>query len=145
MTTDTSRAGDNLSESAKQRSQLFTSLVEKDGLGVLPGRYGGDYNNDMLAMSNGNHGAPILVLGLKVTGADGGVQLDMSSMGPLRQLSKEWLKTVTFGLRQSDTAAGAFADSIERAMAANTLVTGLLILDRVTQKVNMLRVEWNES
>ena len=145
MTTDTSRAGDNSSESAKQRSQLFTSLVEKDGLGVLPGRYGGDYNNDMLAMSNGNQGAPILVLGLKVTGADGGVQLDRSSMGPLRQLSKEWLKTVTFGLRQSDAAAGAFADRIERAMAANTLVTGLLILDRVTQKVTMLRVEWNES
>lgn len=54
------------SDDAKDRSALFESLARKEGFIVLPGRYGGEYNNDMLAIRQSDD-QTILMLGLKVT------------------------------------------------------------------------------
>jgi len=39
------------SEQAIVRSQLFESLVKKYGGVLIPGRYGGDFNNDQLGFA----------------------------------------------------------------------------------------------
>ncbi|WP_311970806.1 hypothetical protein [Pseudomonas baltica] len=69
-----------LNEQAQLRSRLFASLVAKQGANVMPGRYGGGYNNDQLAYQE-NDGVVTLLLGLKLTGDDVGIQLDTESLG----------------------------------------------------------------
>jgi hypothetical protein len=39
---------------ARRRSDIFIKLARQQGLEVLTGRYGGEYNNDMLAAGDNN-------------------------------------------------------------------------------------------
>lgn len=126
------------SAAAKQRSDLFTSITQRDGLHLLPGRYGGEYNNDMLAIGQ-KDGKTILMLGLKVTGADGGLQLDMMSLGPHRQMSKEWLSVVVYSLG-SLFQTKEIADEISVAIQSRTLVTGVLYLDKDDGQVKAISI-----
>ncbi len=122
------------------RSRLFASLAQKDKYEVLPGRYGGEYNNDMLALGPRRaEGWEILLLGLKVTDGEGNVQLDMHSMGPLRQMSRQWLEAVVHALRMVPNGCQA-ADRIATALASNKLIPGLIILDRADGTTKLLRL-----
>ncbi|STQ91128.1 hypothetical protein [Iodobacter fluviatilis] len=128
------------SEYAIKRSSIFVSTVENDGFEVLPGRYGGEYNNDMLAIGKSKEqDKDILLLGLKVTGDDGDLQLDMKSLGSHRQLSSEWLDVVVYSLRLSEQGCH-FAERIAAALAADRLVTGVVYLDGEDEKVKLIRI-----
>ncbi len=50
------------STDARRRSDIFVTVAEQQGLEVLPGRFGGEYNNDMLAAGEKN-GQFLLMLG----------------------------------------------------------------------------------
>lgn len=41
----------DFSEDAIRRTSLFTRVAERNNMKVLLGRYGGEYNNDMVAIS----------------------------------------------------------------------------------------------
>lgn len=126
------------SDEAEIRTQLFVSLATKDGLTVLPGRYGGEYNNDMLAVKDID-GKTLLVLGLKVSDDEGNQQLDMQSMGAHRQFSPEWLDTIIYslGLLQEGKP---HANKIAAAKEAGRLKMGLVCLDRTDEQVSILAI-----
>lgn len=67
----------NQSEQAIIRSRLFESLMQRHGAVLIPGRYGGDYNNDQLGFAEVD-GEVTLFLGLKILDDEGGLQLDNS-------------------------------------------------------------------
>jgi hypothetical protein len=128
----------HLSEKAKEITQLFESLVLRQGAVLIPGRYGGDYNNDQLAIFESNGGVTLL-LGLKLLDAKGGLQLDTASLGPHTQYSKPWLNALVASLNclQETTP---LAMKIDSAMDKGTLVACVVCLDVETQEVKMLRV-----
>lgn len=77
----------DLSKDAQVRSQLFESFVGRYNATLVPGQYGGDYNNDQLAMSESD-GKVTLFLGLKLFDSQGGLQLDPASLGCRAELPR---------------------------------------------------------
>lgn len=129
----------NRSEQAALRSKLFASLVGKQGAVVLPGRYGGDYNNDHLAyVENGD--TLTLILGLKVLEEEGGVHLDNASLGPHTQYTKPWFMALIGSLAQ-DPETKSIAVRIEKSLRDDMLVGAIICLDQATQQVSMFKVE----
>ncbi|ESE40928.1 hypothetical protein [Shewanella decolorationis] len=124
------------STDARRRSDIFVTVAEQQGLEVLPGRFGGEYNNDMLAAGEKN-GQFLLMLGMKITGSDGGIQLDKQSMGCFLQFSKPWLDMVIYSLRLSGTQF-AIADKIERHVKDNTISLAIAFIDMETKKLNII-------
>lgn len=134
----TTYAMNDFSDEARTRSELFMSLAKKEGLAVFPGRYGGEFNNDMLAVRQID-GQTILALGLKVTDHNGDLQLDTMSMGPHHQFSSEWLDAVIYSLNLSDTGRH-YAHMLASAKEAGTLTTGVVLLDRTDQQVKVISI-----
>ena len=131
-------AMNEFSDEARQRTELFESLAKKDEFTILPGRYGGEYNNDMLAVREVD-GKTLLVLGLKVTCQSGDLQLDMMSMGPHRQFSSEWIDTVIYSLSRTEDGQ-RFAKMLATAKAASALTMGILFLDKIDQQVKLVAI-----
>lgn len=90
----------NQCEQAKVRSELFESIASRSGFELIPGRYGGDFNNDQLAIKL-DEGAAQIMLGLKTLDEDGGVQLDCYSLGNYMQLEDEWLDVAIYSLNKN--------------------------------------------
>lgn len=138
MEAKTAYAMNVFSEEARTRSALFESIAKREGLSLLPGRYGGEYNNDMLAVREVDGGTH-LVLGLKVTNQNGDLQMDIMSMGPHRQFSPEWIDTIIYALSRTEEDQ-RFADMLSTAKAASTLTMGLMFLDKVDQQVKVIAI-----
>lgn len=136
--TDPCLALNLFSDAAKSRTNLFVSITERDGLKVIPGRYGGEYNNDMLAIGEANE-KTILMLGVKLTSPNGDLQLDACSMGPHMQFSPEWLDAVIYSLSLSGDLKST-ADRIASARDSRTLVMGVMFVERETGKLNIVAV-----
>jgi hypothetical protein len=129
---------DNRSEQAKSRAQLFESVVKRYEAVVLPGRYGGDYNNDQLAYSEAN-GKVTLFLGLKLLDSTGGLQLDAASLGPHMQYSESWLLALVRCLEVSSETI-EYSIKIKEAMDSRTLVACVACMDTKSQEVKFLRI-----
>lgn len=129
---------DNQSDQAKIRSSLFESITLRDGCELIPGRYGGDYNNDQLAIRK-NGDSVILLLGLKLFDKSGETYLDKSSLGPFMQLSAPWLDALVQCLK-IDSATTKFAEIIEHARREGQLVTGIACLNKETNDVQIIRI-----
>ncbi|WP_342308090.1 hypothetical protein WLF14_21550 [Pseudomonas fluorescens] len=128
----------NLSKDAQVRSQLFESLVGRYNATLIPGRYGGDYNNDQLAISEAD-GNVTLFLGLKLLDSQGALQLDAASLGPHLQYSKPWFSALVASLKVSlDTVK--FSINIESALSQTLLVACVVCMDPVTQDIKLLRI-----
>lgn len=128
-----------LNEQAQLRSRLFASLVAKQGANVMPGRYGGDYNNDQLAYQE-NNGVVTLLLGLKLTGDDGGVQLDTESLGPHTQYTKPWCSALVQCLLLNPESV-PYGEKIKVALDSGKLVAEVVGMNAETHAVFMIKVE----
>lgn len=128
----------NLPKDAQVRSKFFESLVGRYNATLIPGRYGGDYNNDQLAISEDN-GNVTLFLGLKLLDSQGGLQLDAASLGPHVQFSKPWFCALVASLKSSaDTVQ--LAVKIDSALAQNLLLACVVCMNPVAQEVKLLRI-----
>ncbi|MCQ2993174.1 hypothetical protein NLO88_06915 [Pseudomonas syringae] len=128
----------NLSKDAQVRSQLFESLVGRYNAILIPGRYGGDYNNDQLAISE-DDGSITLFLGLKLLDSQGGLQLDAASLGPHVQYSKSWLSALVASLKCSSGTV-QIAVKIDSALAQSLLQACVVCMSPATQDVKLLRI-----
>lgn len=128
----------NQSEQAKIRSRLFESLVQRHEAVLVPGRYGGDFNNDQLGFVE-KDGEVTLFLGLKILGDEGGLQLDNSSLGPHVQYSTFWLKALIQCLKLDSETVG-YSNKIEAAMGNDSLVAAVICMDGNTQEIKVFRV-----
>jgi len=126
----------DFSEDANKRTKLFHRIAEQNNMTVLPGRYGGEYNNDMIAIGD-KHNSPTLWLGLKVTGDKGDLQLDKHSMGGFLQFSSNWLKMVITSLHLQTKHHDA-SNFIEQALITQTLSLGVVYIDIETKQPNVL-------
>lgn len=130
----------NRSEQAQLRSKLFINYSERNGAVVLPGRWGGDFNNDQLAIYQ-TEGGVVLLLGLKTTSAqESEISLDTNSLGSYVQFSAPWLRSLILCLRQ-DEMFHDFADMIEKSWIGKTLIGSLLVLDTDTEVMSLLRID----
>lgn len=126
------------SEQAIVRSQLFGSLVEKYGGVLIPGRYGGDFNNDQLGFAETAENVT-LFLGLKILDGEGGLQLDSASLGPHVQYSAPWLKALVQCLKLNAETT-QYSTKIEAAMSRGSLVAGVICMNDNSQEIKMFRV-----
>ena len=126
------------SQEAKLRSQLFESVSNKYGFEEIKGRFGGEFNNDQLAIKK-QDGRTILLLGLKATGPSGDLQLDQMSMGPFLQFSSDWVKAVIECLK-IDRQQQIIGFQIELARNTKKLDLVVLLFDRVTKETKFLAV-----
>jgi hypothetical protein len=126
------------SEEARIRSSLFESIVLRYGFRVIEGRFGGEYNNDQLALKE-QDGRTLLLLGLKATSPKGDLQLDQMSMGPFLQFSPEWISAVIQSLKLSQSQY-ANAVAIEQARNSKKLDLVVLLFIKGTEDVKFLRV-----
>ncbi|MCE1239680.1 MAG: hypothetical protein LWW83_07185 [Azonexaceae bacterium] len=126
------------SEEARIRSSLFESIAHRYGFSVIEGRFGGEYNNDQLALKEQN-GRTLLLLGLKATGPKGDLQLDQMSMGPFLQFSSEWLSAVIQSLKLSRSQY-ANAAAIEQARNSKSLDLVVLLFTKGTEDVKFLGI-----
>lgn len=127
------------SQEAKSRTELFESVAKGHGFVVLTGRFGGEFNNDQLAVKQQDD-RTLLLLGLKRTGALGDLQLDQFSMGPFMQFSGDWLTAVVQVLK-IDRTQYVTAFRIELARKLKKLDLVVLLIDHTTQEVKFLGVE----
>jgi hypothetical protein len=130
--------GADMTEQARLRSALFESVVTRNGFRMLPGRYGGDFQSDQLALQIAN-GKTTLVLGLLTTSPGGDLQLDRSSMGGHMQFSREWIIGVARALEE-EHADPADAETIRNAFREGKLYLGALII-KPGKDVIVLRIE----
>lgn len=124
------------SADARRRSDIFVTVAKQQDLEILAGRFGGEYNNEMLAAGEKN-GQFLLILGMKTTGSDGGIQLDKLSMGSFLQFSKPWLNMVVYSLRLSGTQL-AIADKIESHVKDGSISLAVAFIDMETKKLNII-------
>ena len=127
------------SPEAATRSKLFESLVRKEGFSLISGRFGGEFNNDQLAIRI-DGGRTQLLLGLKVTDEAGNLQLDTQSMGPYQQFSRNWLLAVCHALKL-DPAHSSHGQAIEKALAGSALILGVLMIVKPGGQARMIRIE----
>ncbi|NHQ88423.1 hypothetical protein HA050_20185 [Iodobacter sp. HSC-16F04] len=126
------------SQEAKIRTELFESISKRNGFNLINGRWGGEFNNDHLALKE-QDGRTLLLLGLKLTSPEGNLQLDQMSMGSFVQLSPLWLSAVIQSLKL-DKNQSEMANKLERARNSKTLDTMLLLFDKVSNNVKFLKV-----
>ncbi|MCX7207746.1 MAG: hypothetical protein NT086_17555 [Proteobacteria bacterium] len=126
------------SQEAKIRTELFESISKRNDFNLINGRWGGEFNNDHLALKE-QDGRTVLLLGLKLTSPEGNLQLDQMSMGPFVQLSPLWLSAVIQSLKL-DKNQSEVANKLERAKNSKTLDTMLLLFDKVSNNVKFLKV-----
>jgi hypothetical protein len=79
----------------------------------------------------------MLILGMKITGSDGGIQLDNHSMGSFLQFSKKWLAMVVHSLRLTGEQL-TIADKIEQHTQEGTITLAVAYIDMETQQLNMI-------
>jgi hypothetical protein len=128
----------NQSEQAIIRSRLFESLVQRHGAVLVPGRYGGDYNNDQLGFVEIG-GEVKLFLGLKILDDEGGLQLDSSSLGPHLQYSIPWFKALVQCLKLNSESV-EYSSKIEIAMGRGSLLAWVICMNSSSQEITMFRV-----
>ena len=116
------------SSDAKKRSSLFTRLCNEHNWNILPGRFGGEYNNDMLAYEEKDEELR-LILGVKVIRlSEDGLQLDQHSMGDFIQFSKGWLDVVTYTL-SLNTQTKQTSNLISEAIKLNKIKLIIMYLN----------------
>lgn len=128
-----------LSSQALVRSELFESITTREGCKSIKGRFGGEYNNDQLAMLVQDDGKVTLMLGLKISD-NGDVQLDNMSMGGFQQFSEKWLLAVLEYLKNSDNDI-SISEQLALAWKTNKLILGLLCMDKNDSSVIIIKVE----
>lgn len=128
----------DFSESARLRKELFESMCTERGATILPGRYGGKYNSNMLALYEKN-GASMLILGIVDTNKSGGIQLDTHSLGDHMQLSPKWIDVLIYSLRLSPSSR-EFSEHLERSRASDSLSTACMYINSDTQEVGMIKI-----
>lgn len=130
---------DNQCEQAKVRSELFESIVNRSGFELLPGRYGGEYNNDQLAIKLDENTAQIM-LGLKTLDEEGGAQLDCLSLGNFMQLTDDWLDVAIYSLGKTLDNIG-YANKLKKIIARSDRVKLVVAVNLDTQKVIQIPVD----
>jgi len=130
---------DNQCEQAKVRSELFESIVNRSGFELLPGRYGGEYNNDQLAIKLDENTAQIM-LGLKTLDEEGGAQLDCQSLGNFMQLTDDWLDVAIYSLGKTLDNIG-YANKLKKIIARSDRVKLVVAVNLDTQKVIQIPVD----
>jgi len=113
-------------------------MVAKYNALVLPGRYGGDYNNDQLAIVEGD-GKVTLMLGLKLLEDNGGLQLDNASLGPHTQYSNSWIRALV-GCLSCNPETENVSVKINQALEAGALDAVVLILNQDSHQVSLLKI-----
>ena len=127
----------------RERARLFTFFVDSLGFSLLPGRYGGELNNDMLAIGE-KDGKTVVLLGLKAVDEDGGIHIDQMSMGPYKQLSGAWLDTVAYSLGLHEETRH-FADAINFARDSRTLERTIVFVDPATSMFRTVVVAYEDE
>lgn len=131
--------GSNMNEQVRQRASLFESVAVRRGFRILPGKYGGDFQSDQLAIQVAN-GKTTLLLGPLVTSSDGDLQLDMSSMGGHMQYSREWIIEATRVLT-SVYARHEDAETILNSFKNGSLYLGAFLIEKKSGEVKLIRIE----
>lgn len=126
------------SEQAIVRSKLFEWLVNKYGGVLIPGRYGGDFNNDQLGFAEAAENVT-LFLGLKILDGEGGLQLDSASLGPHVQYSAPWLKALVQCLKLNAETT-QYSVKIEAAMSRGDLIAAVICMDSNSKEMKVFRV-----
>lgn len=126
------------SQEARLRTGLFESIANRYGFDLINGRWGGEFNNDQLAIKE-QDGRTILLLGLKSTSPSGDLQLDQMSMGPFLQFSSNWLSAVIQCLK-IDRMQLLTATKIEFARDVKALDFVVLLVDKNNKDVKFLKV-----
>lgn len=132
---------DNLCDQAKVRTEFFESIMTRNGYEILPGRYGGEYNNDQIALRVDDESSS-LMLGLKSLNDDGSGQLDVMSLGANMQLSDEWLKAVEACLAVNVETAdwvGKFRQVVSHPLFTRAMVA----INHSTGKVSYIPIDFN--
>lgn len=120
------------------RQKLFESLCNKNQAEILPGRYGGAYNSNMLALYESSN-LTLLVLGLLELDGEGGLQLDPHSLGNHVQFSEEWLDVLIFSFAAAADTRD-IASHLAKCRAAGSLQKACMYLHPETQEVCMLKI-----
>lgn len=137
--TSMSSSDESIKQEEDLRVDLFKSIVEQDGLTIIPGHYGGEHCYESLAIARTANNTVTLMLGLKVTDEEGNILLSSNSLGAHMQYSPEWIQILIFSLSLSDELKG-FSEMIAEAHKTDTLVRGVLYVDKVDAKVKAIRV-----
>jgi len=130
------------SEDGQRRTKLFSNICNNSSWQLLPGRFGGEYNNDMLAYQVKDDNIT-LYLGLKLIKADKGIQLDQLSMGNFNQFSYRWLKTVAYSTSLDEKTIG-FSNKLTEVINTDKLNLIVVYLDLSSQQMNLLPIEMLE-
>ena len=120
------------------RAKLFDYYAQSEDFTIIPGRYGGELNNDMLAIGEKN-GSTVLSLGLKALDPNGSFVIDTMSLGPHKQFSSSWLNVLVYSLEQSEVTRH-FADAISFARESETLVLEFVFVEPMTRCFTTIRV-----
>ncbi|AOT09540.1 hypothetical protein [Pseudoalteromonas luteoviolacea] len=127
------------SKDAKNRSEFFYNFVKNQNLTLLPGRYGGEYNNDHVAIGEEN-GEFLLFFGTKIQPEGEGIQLDPHAMGPFMQGSVEWLKMIVLAMRQSKGLDEATLTRFEQAIDTRSIRVSVLFVDLEKRGLSLLPI-----
>ena len=125
------------STDAVKRSGLFESIASRQGLTILPGRFGGEYNNDMVAIGD-NGDDFILLFGLKTVEEGRDIQLDRMAIGPFLQGSSEWLKLIVYSMELYDELDATLMAKFKEHVENKTISLNLLYLDLDEKQMNIL-------
>jgi len=128
-------------DAGRDRAKLFTFFAQSIGYSIIPGRYGGELNNDMLALGE-KYGHTVLVLGLKAVEPGGAIRIDTMSLGPYKQMSPAWLDVLVFSLGLSEETIH-FADAISFARDSGTLALELVFVEPATSIFSTVKVAYN--
>ena len=131
---------DNLSDQAKIRSELFESIMNRSGYEIVPGRYGGEYNNDQIAIKIDAESAT-LMLGLKSLNEDGSGQLDAMSLGSNMQLTDEWIEAVIACLNINPETKN-FAQKVKAVKAHKDFTRAMVAVNLSTEKISYIPIDF---
>jgi len=132
---------DNRNEQAQVRAELFESIMTRNGYEVVPGRYGGEYNNDQIAIQISDDQSS-LMLGLKSLNEDGSGQLDTMSLGSNMQLSDEWLDAVVACL-DVNPETKVFADKIKIVKSHKSFTRGMVVINLLSKAISYIPIDFN--
>lgn len=124
-------------DDAQQRSEFFYNFVKSHSLTLLPGRYGGEYNNDHVALGE-QDGELTVYFGTKIMPAGEGIQLDKFSMGPFMQGSVAWLKMIIQAMKACDGLPPALLEKFERSIEDGRISVVVFYVDIENSSLSLL-------
>lgn len=129
-------------QKAKVWDDLFSNVATGQGLTLLPGRYGGEYNNDQVAVGK-LHGDFVVFFGIKLDhGA--GLQLDTLALGPFMQGSADWLTMIHHIMQRTPDIDAALSAEFNQHLQANTIAVHVLFIDTATSSLKSLYLDMDE-